>query len=129
MGLNILVVDDSATIRAMINKTLQMSGLPIGCLYQAANGKDALDILDREQIDVVLVDINMPVMGGLEMIDRIHEHPPRSNPTIVVVSTESSETRIKEIHRKGAVFVHKPFTPEQISKILHEVSGRRDNCE
>ena len=123
MGLNILVVDDSATMRAMIRKTLQMSGLPVGCLHQAANGKEALEVLDREWVDVVLVDINMPVMGGLEMIDCVRKNPALSNLAIVVVSTESSGTRIEEIRGKGAKFIHKPFTPERVREVLHELMG------
>lgn len=118
MSMNILVVDDSATMRGVIVRTLQMSGLEIGSVHHAANGKQGLEILDEKWIDVVLIDINMPVMGGLEMIERVHENPDLNDLSIVVVSTESSEVRMKEILDKGVKFVHKPFTPEEIREAM-----------
>jgi two-component system chemotaxis response regulator CheY len=123
MGLNILVADDSATMRAMVAKTVQMSGLPVNRFYEAANGKEGLEILERQWIDVVLVDINMPVVGGLEMIEKIRAHPDLSKMPIVVISTESSQTRIDEIRAKGAEFIHKPFTPEQVRDVLVKILG------
>ena len=123
MGLNVLVTDDSATMRAMIAKTLQMSGLPVTELHEASNGKEGLEVLDKQWIDVVLVDINMPVMDGMEMIDRIRAHPNLSKTPIVVVSTESSETRIREIQEKGVAFIHKPFTPEAVRDVLVKLLG------
>ncbi|HEX30052.1 TPA: response regulator, partial [Candidatus Poribacteria bacterium] len=67
MPLNILVVDDSSVMRSIISRTLILSGLPLGRIYQAANGKEGLQILDRTWVDLILVDINMPVMNGEEM--------------------------------------------------------------
>ena len=69
MSLNVLVVDDSAVMRAMIIKTLRLSGLPLGEVHEAANGQEGLGTLDEHWIDLVLVDINMPVMNGEEMIE------------------------------------------------------------
>lgn len=118
MSLNVLVVDDSATMRAVIVKTLQISGLDIGSVHHAANGKQGLAILDEKWIDIALIDINMPVMGGLEMIERVREDPSLKDLSIVVVSTESSEARIGEIKDMGLKFVHKPFTPEEIREVI-----------
>jgi two-component system chemotaxis response regulator CheY len=123
MKLNVLIVDDSATMRAMVKRTLQMSGLPVGEWHQAGNGQEGLDVLDREWIDLVLVDINMPVMNGLEMIQKLREDPSNEKLPVVVISTESSETRIQEIKSLGVAFIHKPFTPEQVMEIISPLLG------
>lgn len=123
MALNVLVVDDSATMRHMVVRTLQMSGLPIGQLHQAANGREGLEVLEREWVDLVFVDINMPVMNGMEMIDAIRAQPTYAELPIVVISTESSRTRIEEVCRRGVRFIHKPFTPEQVREVVQGLIG------
>jgi two-component system chemotaxis response regulator CheY len=123
MALNVLLADDSATMRAMVGRVIQMCGVPINRLYEAANGREGLDVLEKEWIDVVIVDINMPVMGGMEMIDEIRKKPDFAKLPVIVVSTESSQTRIDEIQSKGIEFIHKPFTPEQVRKVLVKVMG------
>jgi two-component system chemotaxis response regulator CheY len=129
MGLNILIVDDSSTMRSMVRKTLRMSGIPINGLYDAENGKEGLEVLEREHIDMVMLDINMPVMGGLEMVDRMRNNPDLENVPIVVVSTESSSTRIEEIQEKGLVFIHKPFRPEKVREIISNLIGDYQNVD
>jgi two-component system chemotaxis response regulator CheY len=123
MALNVLIVDDSATMRRMVARTLEMSGLALGNVAEAANGREGLEIVDREWIDVLFVDINMPVMGGIEMIDAIRARPELANLPIVVISTESSQTRIEEVRRKGVRFVHKPFTPECVREVIQDLTG------
>jgi two-component system chemotaxis response regulator CheY len=112
MALNVLIVDDSAVMRTMVLKVLKMSGVPLGEVYEAADGKQGLDTLDRNWVDLVIVDINMPVMTGVEMIERIRANPTFADLPIVVVSTEGSENRIGRLAEQGVAFVHKPFTPE-----------------
>ena len=126
MVFNILVVDDSAVMRAMIIKTLKMSGAPVGEVYQAGNGKEALEVLQENWVDLALVDINMPVMNGEELIERVRENDETRDLAIIVVSTESSETRIQKILGKGAKFVHKPFTPEILRETIISVTGVND---
>jgi len=123
MALNVLIVDDSATMRRMVARTLEMSGLALGRVAEAANGREGLEVLDREWIDVLFVDINMPVMGGIEMIDAVRARPELVSLPIVVISTESSQTRIEEVRRKGVRFVHKPFTPECIREVIQDLTG------
>lgn len=123
MSINVLVVDDSAVMRAMIIKTLKLAGTPLGEIYQAGNGKEGLDVLEDHWVDVVFADINMPVMDGEEMIDRIRANPALGDLPIVVVSTEGSKTRIQSFHDKDAEFVHKPFSPEIIRDILEQKLG------
>lgn len=123
MALDVLVVDDSAMMRAIIIKTLRLSKLPIGNIFEAANGEEGLRVLDDKAVDLLLVDINMPVMNGYEMIDRVRQNPKTAKLPIVVVSTESSETRIEMVQRKGAGFIHKPFNPETIGETVRRVIG------
>ena len=127
MAFNVLVVDDSATIRAVIAKTLTMAEIPVNELYQASNGKEALDILDANWVDVVFADINMPVMDGLEMVDKMSEDGLLKTVPVIVVSTEGSTTRMEELKAKGvSAYVHKPFTPELIREVMDSVMEVRN---
>ena len=124
MSLNILIVDDSATMRRMIARTLHLSGLPVDEVYEASNGREGLLVLAKNRIDLALVDINMPEMNGEEMIARIRQNPTFKDLAVVVVSTEGSTTRIASLLRNAAVgFVHKPFTPEHLNQVVYEVTG------
>ncbi len=123
MAINVLIVDDSGVMRAMILKTITLSGLPLGDVHQAANGKEGLDVLDRHWIDLVIADINMPVMSGEEMIVSMRAQPNLKNIPTIVVSTEGSRARIERLEGQGVRFVHKPFTPELIRDTLREVLG------
>jgi two-component system chemotaxis response regulator CheY len=124
MALNILVVEDSSVMRAIIIKTLRLSQLPLGDVHEANNGQEALKVLDGNWIDLVLLDINMPVMDGEEMINRLRQNPATADLPVIVVSTEGSETRKEALMQKGAGFVHKPFTPERLrDAILRSLGG------
>ncbi len=127
MAYNVLVVDDSLTIRAVIKKTLQMTGIPFNKVYEAENGKVALETLENEWIDIVLADINMPVMNGLEMIDKMVENGQIETTPVVIVSTEGSQTRIEELILKGVrAFVRKPITPEELKETIDKVLGKKE---
>jgi len=123
MALNILVVDDSAVTRAMIIKTLRVSGIDVGEVHEATNGRAGLEELSRHWVDLAFVDINMPVMNGEEMINQVRENPLWANLPIIVVSTEGSQTRIERLQQKGAHFVHKPFSPEAVREIVNQIIG------
>lgn len=112
MGLRVLVVDDSMVMRRLIRRTLILTGLPVEHVEEAGNGVEALAALDGAEFDLALVDINMPVMDGEELIDRVRDEPRLRELPILVVSTESGETRIARLTPKVEGFVHKPFTPE-----------------
>jgi two-component system, chemotaxis family, chemotaxis protein CheY len=126
MAFNVLVVDDSAVMRAMVCKTLRLSGVPLNEVHQAANGAEGLALLDRNWIDLALLDINMPIMRGEEMIERVRANPATADLPIVVVSTERSETRIDALRAMGVEFVSKPFTPEQLREMIVRVTGVTD---
>jgi len=124
MSFNILIVDDSETVRAIISKTIELAGVPVNELYEASNGKEALDILNDRWIDLVFADINMPVMNGIEMIDRMCENDLLRTVPVVIVSTEGSRTRIDVLKSKGIKeFLRKPFTPEQIRRVVDAYAG------
>ena len=126
MIFNTLVVDDSAVMRRMIIRTLELSGVPLGAIHEAGHGEEALAVLEEHWVDLALVDINMPVMNGQEFIERVREIPEFRDLAIVVVSTESSETRILEIRKSGVEFVHKPFTPETLRETIVKITGVSD---
>lgn len=126
MALNVLIIDDSAVMRAMVIKTLRLSGVPVGDLHQASNGQEALEALSDNWVDLALLDLNMPVMNGEEFLERVRENPETRDLKVVVVSTESSETRIDRLREQGAEFVHKPFTPEQLREKVVNVTGVDD---
>ncbi|MDG5766757.1 response regulator [Balneolales bacterium ANBcel1] len=123
MGLNILVVDDSSVMRSMIIKTIKLSGADIGTIYQAGNGQEGLDLLEKESVDLVLMDINMPVMDGMEMLEKVRSNPGTSDVPVMVVSTESNEQRISLFYEYGASFVHKPFTPEELGEEIDNLTS------
>ncbi|MEA3279171.1 MAG: response regulator [Thermodesulfobacteriota bacterium] len=123
MALNILIVDDSSVMRAMIIKTIRMTDLPLGEVHQAGNGGEGLKAIQQHWIDLVLVDINMPVMNGEEMINNMKENPDMKDIPIVVISTEGSEKRIERLKQKGARFISKPFSPEIIRDTIQDLTG------
>jgi len=124
MAYNILIVDDSETIRAVIAKNLKMTGLPLGEIFMAENGKEALEKMNASWIDIVFADINMPVMTGIEMVDKMAESGQISTTPVVIISTEGSQTRIEELISKGVrAFLRKPITPELFKEIIDKILG------
>lgn len=100
-----------------------MSGLQVEEIYQAENGAQGLHILDNNQIDLIIIDINMPVMDGMDMLKEIRSNREKCHLPVMVVSTESNEKRIKSFGRLGAEFVHKPFTPERLRDAVLQITG------
>lgn len=126
MALNILVVDDSNVMRKMVIKTIRMCGVELGEVHEAANGEEGLKQLETHWVDLVLVDINMPVMDGETMIDRLRQNPATRDLPVIVVSTESSQSRIELLEKKSSGFVHKPFNPELIRAVIDGIIGGED---
>lgn len=122
MAINILVVDDSAVMRKIIQRTINLCGLDIGDLYEAGNGKEGLAELKKHLVDLIFIDINMPEMNGMEMLAELRKQKETKDLPVLIVSTESNKGRIEEIDHQGAAFAHKPFTPEALrEKILQMV--------
>lgn len=127
MALSILVVDDSATVRAVVRKTLELAGVPVSELHEAGNGKEALELLGEHWIDLVFADINMPVMNGVEMIERMREDGLLESVPVIILSTEGSRTRMEELKAKGVrAYLRKPFAPEMLRELVYDVTGMTD---
>jgi two-component system, chemotaxis family, chemotaxis protein CheY len=115
MAYNILIVDDSATTRALIKRTIRMTDLPIDQLLDAPNGKAALELLAKpaHQVNLILADLNMPEMDGYEMTRRVRANPATSAiPVVVVSATPNAQEFAEREHVSGCI--GKPFTPEEI---------------
>jgi len=122
MSYKILVADDSNIVRAVIAKTLRLAGMQVGELFEAENGKEALDILRRQWIDLVFADIHMPVMTGLELIEQMSQDGILSSIPVVVVSAEGNAPRIESLKKKGiSAYIRKPFTPEELRRIVSDL--------
>jgi len=97
MSFNVLIVDDSNAMRSVIRKVIQLSGFRMDHCYEAGNGKQALEVLSGEWIDVILSDIHMPEMDGFELLKAIHQHEVFQNIPVIVISTEGSMDRVKRL--------------------------------
>jgi len=130
MAYNILIVDDSTPMRAVIKKIVKASGFHIGQFFEAANGREALKVLKEEWIDLVLTDYNMPDMNGLELVEEMNKNDDLKSIPAVMITTEGSRERIEEFMAKGVIdYIKKPFTPEQIKQKLKHIMGETKDEE
>ena len=130
MSFNVLIVDDSNAMRSVVRKVIHLSGFRMDNCYEAGNGKQALDVLSSEWVDVILSDIHMPEMDGFELLKEVHQHNVFKNIPVIMISTEGSLERVNEAYTLGAKgFIKKPFLPEELKRILHEVIGVGDEGE
>lgn len=118
MAINILIVDDSPVMRKVIEKTVELYRYDDTQVFEADNGVEGLKILDEQNIDLLLVDINMPIMDGEQMLKEVQNKSEQKNLPILIISAESNEERIDELDKYSAVFIHKPFTPEKLIQKL-----------
>jgi two-component system, chemotaxis family, chemotaxis protein CheY len=122
--LNILIVDDSAMMRTMIKRAAALTGLPIGQIHEAANGRQALEILERHPVDALFTDINMPVMTGIELLQQVADHPRWKHMVRVIISTDGSEARRTEADSLNVrLYVEKPFRPEVMRDVLSALTA------
>jgi two-component system chemotaxis response regulator CheY len=128
MAFNVLIVDDSSSMRAIVRKIIKISGFNIGELLEAADGKEAIKVLTDEWVDLVLTDINMPNMNGLELISEMKKDEMLKSIPVVMVTTEGSEKRIQESMKLGASgYIKKPFLPEEIKMTLSAIMGEDED--
>lgn len=121
MDIKILVVDDSPIMRKVIERTCNICGYDSTSIFEASNGKEGLAILEEQTIDLLLVDINMPIMDGVQMLEEVKKSDNNKNIPILIVSAESNKERIKKLSRFNATFIHKPFTPEKLMAKMEEI--------
>ena len=119
MESDILVVDDSAAIRKILQRVLRQTGIPIKEIHEAGDGQQALEVIKTQKVDLVLSDINMPNMDGLQLLAALKASAEWAPIPIVMITTEGGETRVAEAVKLGAVgYVRKPFTADQIKEKL-----------
>jgi two-component system, chemotaxis family, chemotaxis protein CheY len=119
---NILVVDDSVTMRQMVAHTLETVGHQT---TQAENGQVALSAFDANQFDLVITDINMPVMGGYELIKALRAKPDAKRIPILVLTTEHEASKKSAGREAGATgWIVKPFEPSALIDVLPRVLGQ-----
>jgi len=119
MESDVLVVDDSAAIRKILNRVLRQTGMAIGTVHEAGDGQEALELLKAHKIDLVLTDINMPKMDGLQLLGAMKAAPQWNGIPVMMITTEGGETKVGEAVRLGAAgYVRKPFTADQIKEKL-----------
>jgi len=124
MAFNVLIVDDSSSMRAVIKRTIKVSGFNVGEYFEAGDGREALELLSNKWVDIVLSDINMPNMNGLELIAEMKKNELLSSIPVVMVTTEGSEKIVEESIRLGASkYIKKPFFPEDIKNMLRSLMG------
>ncbi len=119
MGKNVLLVDDSNTMRKIVGRCIRQAGIKFDNTFEAANGLEALEILENEKVDIVLSDINMPTMGGIEFLKEKSTRDHIKDIPVLMISTETGDDIINEAKSFGAVgAIKKPFTPDIVSEIL-----------
>jgi two-component system chemotaxis response regulator CheY len=117
MALNILVVDDSTAIRKILIRVLRQTALPIGEIFEARDGLEALDIVRNHPLNLVLSDINMPNLDGLGLLAELKGSDQWRSLPVVMITTEGGEEKVGLAIRLGsAAYIRKPFTAEQIQE-------------
>lgn len=110
-----LIVDDSSVMRKIVERALRQSGLDLAHVFEAASGVEGLDALREHKVDLILSDINMPNMDGLEFLRQLRAQNLAPDVPIVMITTESSEDHVREAIAAGAQgYIRKPFTAEQV---------------
>jgi len=114
---NALIVDDSSVMRKIVERALRQAGLDPLVVHEAGNGAEGLEQLKTKQIDLVLSDINMPSMDGLEFLRQVHAQNLAPGVPVVMITTESSEEHVRQAIQAGARgYIRKPFTAEQVKE-------------
>jgi two-component system chemotaxis response regulator CheY len=117
MDLNVLIVDDSSAIRKILVRVLSQTDLPIKQVHEANDGAEALKIVEANDVTLILSDINMPNVDGLELLQKLRLTPKWKDLSVVMITTEGSQAKVLEAVQLGAKgYVRKPFTADQIKE-------------
>lgn len=121
-----LIVDDSSVMRKIVERSLRQAGVELESVSEAANGAEALAVLQSAAVDLILCDINMPVMDGLEFVNQIGTVESAKGVPIVMITTEGSESRVVQALSAGARgYIRKPFTPDQVKDHVLPLLGKK----
>jgi len=121
---HVLIVDDSPILRTAIKKVVRLSGVPEDRIFEAGNGVEALEILETVWVDLVLLDLNMPVMDGEQFAQELRKRDDLQDVAVVVVSTEANRERLDRMKALGVErTLRKPFEPEDLCRLIGEVLG------
>ncbi len=124
MALHLLVVDDSPVMREFILRVIRLSGLEVSSCFEAPNGSEAIEIMRDNRIDVVLTDMNMPVMDGEQLLVSMGQDELLRTIPVLVVSTDGSDHRVRRMMSLGAKgYVTKPFSPEVLRMNMEQLLG------
>jgi two-component system chemotaxis response regulator CheY len=124
MSIRALIVDDSSVMRKIVERSLRQAGLDLNKVFESGNGAEALSVLADNQVDLILCDINMPVMDGIEFIKKLPEVPNAKDVPVVMITTEGSESQVVLALSFGARgYIRKPFTPDQVKDHVLPVLG------
>jgi two-component system chemotaxis response regulator CheY len=119
MPIDVLIVDDSAAIRKILHRVLLQADVPLGRVLEAGDGNEALAALDGNAVNLILSDINMPNMDGIELLRAVKNQAATKDVPVVMVTTEGGSSKVMEAVNLGASgYVRKPFTAEQIKEKL-----------
>lgn len=122
MSKKALTVDDSKTMREMVSFTLKNVGYDI---IEAEDGKDAIAKLNKQPVDVIVTDLNMPNMNGIELIRELRAMPEYKFTPILMLTTEADDTKKQEGKSAGATgWIVKPFNPEKLVQVVSKVAGQ-----
>jgi len=115
----LLLVDDSATMRKIVIRSLAQAGFEPEVVLEAGNGAEALEVLKSNEVDLILSDINMPEMNGLELLEKVKADASHSNTPVVMVTSEGSPTIIEQAMSSGAAgHIQKPFNADKIKEVI-----------
>jgi two-component system chemotaxis response regulator CheY len=113
----VLIVDDSSVMRKIVGRSLRQAGLEMQEVLEAANGSEALNLVRERPVDLILSDINMPMMDGLEFVRQLRGIPGAQKVPVVMITTEAGEAHVVQALSSGASgYIRKPFTPDQIKE-------------
>ncbi len=121
-----LIVDDSSVMRKIVERSLRQAGLGLSQVLEAGNGAEALAAVQKNRVDLILCDINMPVMDGLEFVKRLSTMENAREVPVVMITTEGSEGHVLQALSAGARgYIRKPFTPDQVKEQVLPVLERK----
>lgn len=114
-AMTVLIVDDSSVMRKIVERALRQSGLDLARVLEAGNGGEAIAVLEQGPVDLIISDINMPTMNGLEFLRQIQSRSLAPGVPVVMITTESGAEHVREALAAGAQgYIRKPFTADQV---------------